>query len=156
MRVRSLLLSAMILALSMPLLADTVFTYTGNTFTSAQSPFTRSDFISGSVTIDVPVAPDTEYIFNSASSSGLVDFTFSDGIDIFSKTYFYNGITNQFTTILGGLSYQIESIDVTTDSNGNIASWFVDIEEFDPTGHNCLRRMLSTSLAEYLSAAQLR
>jgi hypothetical protein len=140
MRVRSLLFSALLLTLPMPLLADpllTVFTYTGNAFTSAQSPFTTSDFISGSVTIEGVVTPDTQYIYNpNSGGGGLISYTFSDEIDTFTHPYFYDGITNQYITRSHGLNYQIESLDVTTDSNGNIASWFIDIVEDDPASHD--------------------
>jgi hypothetical protein len=85
--------------------ADTTYTYTGNDYTSAQSPFTTSDSISGSFTI-ATLAPSLTNDFITPTS-----WSFSDGI-------------NQYTNINGSTGI----FEVTTNAQGAIEYWDVNIE----------------------------
>jgi hypothetical protein len=105
MRLRSLILSAALLALPFPLMADTIYTYTGDPFTgfSSPSPYTTSDFVSGSFTLSTPLAANlSDYTITPTS------FDFSDGV---------NTATPADTWALG--------FTVSTDANGNITQWAI-------------------------------
>ena len=107
MRLRSLFLSALILVPSLPLLADTIYTYTGNDFTNAglvpPNPLTASDFISGSFTVSTPLAENM-----TLSVITPISFSFSDGLDVIDSQNYVAPPT---------------SFEVATDGNGNITNW---------------------------------
>jgi hypothetical protein len=90
--------------LTMPLMADTVYTYTGNDFTEASSPFSTSDSITGEFTVATALLPDTIY-------DGLTPLSFS----------FTDDVNTATTSDLNGLP----TFDVTTGSTGNILSWYI-------------------------------
>ena len=113
MRLRLLFLSALLLVLPMPLLADTLYTYTytGNNFNLGshagvsdlplpQGPFTSSDFVSGYFKVAAPLAPNL-----SQSSPTVLAFDFTNGVS--------SGVLG--TTVYG--------VTVWTDGSGNITYW---------------------------------
>jgi PEP-CTERM motif len=104
MRLRTLVLSAALL-LPLPLMADTVYTYTGNPFSTPEGVYTTSDFVSGSFTLSTPLAPDSPYENITPTS-----FSFSDG---------HQTLDESNTTF--------EVFDVSTDNAGDITSWYVQL-----------------------------
>jgi hypothetical protein len=87
--------------------ADTTYTYTGNDFTSAGSPFTTSDFVSGSFTTSAPLADGLPL---EDISGDLVSYSFSDGVATLTQT-------NSAPAVF----------DVSTDTNGSIAEWHITL-----------------------------
>jgi hypothetical protein len=82
--------------------ADSVYTYTGQDFTSVVGPlFTTSDFVSGSFTTATPLADDLD---NATIS--LTSFSFNDGVDTISNT---NGFADDFL--------------ISTNASGAIVEW---------------------------------
>lgn len=111
MRLRSLFLSALILVLPLPLLADTVYSYTGNPFTTyygSPTQFTAADFVSGSFTVATPLADNLSSQLISPTS-----FSFSNGIDTLSSA---------------DLNVNDAVFNVVTDSTGAIDQWIVYIQ----------------------------
>ncbi len=111
MRLRSLILSAALLALRFPLMADPItYTYTGNDFTTLDAQggdpmvYTSSDFVSGEFTLSTPLVGNLPSLTAIAPTS----FSFSDGVQT---------ITN--------LSASSWYFDVGTDGNGAITAWYV-------------------------------
>jgi hypothetical protein len=111
MRIRSLVLSAALLALPFPLMADTIYTYTGNDFTSF-STFNQSQVYSSNDSVSV------EFTLSAPLAASLVNalitpasFNFSDG---------YQSITDATSAF--------DWFEITTDADGNIAAWDVFAE----------------------------
>jgi hypothetical protein len=107
MRLRSLVFSALLLALPLPLLADTVYTYTGNPYAYNSLPyFTTSEFVSGSFSVASPLGPNL-----AEGQITPTSFSFSDGYQTFSNT-----------------DPSVSStIDIGTDGAGDITSWIIDL-----------------------------
>jgi hypothetical protein len=82
--------------------ADTTYTYTGNHFTTALSPYTTNDFISGSFDLATPL--DNNLPFTSITP---LSFSFSDGVQTFLST-------------TPGLLF---SFFIQTDATGIPSSW---------------------------------
>jgi hypothetical protein len=110
---RSLFLSALLLVLSAPLLADTVYTYTGNDFNTFSSPtvFTSADSLTGSFTVATPLGANLEVQLQPVS------FSFSDGVETF---------TQANTTASSNLV-------VFTDASGDILAWDISLISSDST-----------------------
>jgi hypothetical protein len=105
MRLQSLVLSAALLALPFPLMADTIYTYIGNPLVNGIAPgFQPTDFITGSLDLASPLAPNQALAAVSPSS-----FSFSDGVATFTNAD----------------SYNLRDILVGTDAAGNIDAWFI-------------------------------
>jgi hypothetical protein len=91
--------------------ADTIYTYTGNPFTSAFSPYTTNDFISGSFVLATPLgnnSPPTIIL-----PPQLISFSFSDGV---------RTITD--TTPANSFFFEIQ-----TDSSGLPVLWIVSMRD---------------------------
>src|SRR5215471_5063071 len=67
-------------ALPKILLVPTTYQYTGNPFTEVVGAYTTSDFVSGTVTLADPLAPNT-----ALTSVSPTAFTFSDGVQTFTN-----------------------------------------------------------------------
>ncbi len=99
-------------------MADTTYTYTGDAFTSVNSPYTTSDSITGSITFSSPIPANTgtfsSFMDNTTALPGLVtgveSFSFTDGVDTLDNTDVANPI-----------------ILFATDGNGNIVAWEVSL-----------------------------
>ena len=105
MRLRALALFCALLVLPFPLLADTVYTYTGNPFTYIYgSTFTSSDFISGSFTLSSPLGANL-----AIGTVTPIAFSFSDDVDTITNT-----TPNTYADIAVG-----------TDAAGDITSWYI-------------------------------
>lgn len=130
---RLFLFSALsILVLLMPARADTVYSYTGNPFTTGVTqnggltplpfgPFTANDSVSGSFTVPTPFGP-----FEPLHLITPTSFSFTDGVDT---------ITN--------LNSTLSSFQIRTDASGHIMDWdifadsnnaFVDTSNIMGTG----------------------
>jgi hypothetical protein len=123
MRFRTLPLLAALFAMSLPMMADTTYTYTGNLFTTAATPFTASDSISGYFTTSSPIAANTGNFssgpFGPAVTGvpilDVTSFSFTDGVDTITDTS-------------PGVATPI--LNFATDGSGNILAWQVDISLF--------------------------
>lgn len=105
-------------------LADTVYTYTGNTFANGITaqhfltilpfgPFTANDFVSGSFTVSTALGPNNSEFVPIIPTS----FSFSDGVDTLTNL-------NSATTENLGLF-------IGTDGSGSITTWYIEIESAD-------------------------
>ena len=112
MRLRSYLLSIALLIMPLPLLGDTVYTYTGNHFNTFEfgptSYSTTADFISVSFELPnlLPTILPSEYIYPTI-------YSVSDGVESFNQTT---------------LSPIHVGIIVSTDASGNINFWDIVFE----------------------------
>jgi hypothetical protein len=112
--IQTLAFMAFTTLLAAPSLADTVYTYTGNSFTQAVAPITTSDFVTASFTVASPLAPNSEF---SNQLLGALPF---DPISWDISTAGYT-ISNTTPGVIDGLS-------VWTDSQGNIVDWIFGAE----------------------------
>jgi hypothetical protein len=119
MRIRVLALPAAFI-LAVPLMASSIYTYTGNDFTSATAPLTTSDSVTGSFTVASPLADNLEGVNIEPSSTA---FSFSDG----------HGDTLTNTTPGIGVSPFSLNITISTNGSGNIINWDVELIA-GPTG----------------------
>lgn len=117
MRTALLALTVAIFALPMPLLADSVtYTYTGLDFTSVDGPYTTSDSVTGSITLDAPLADDLTGLTAIAPAS----FSFTDGVDT---------ITNTTPDLTADL------IEVETNPTGDITGWYIYLGDQTSPGY---------------------
>ncbi|GAA3749975.1 PEP-CTERM sorting domain-containing protein [Terriglobus aquaticus] len=86
--------------------ASTIYNYTGQAYSSATTPYTTSEFVTGSFTVDTPLAAN---LTNGTVTP--VSFSFNDGVQT---------ITDQtaFSSSFG---------DLSTDANGNIIGYYIQI-----------------------------
>ena len=85
--------------------AGVIYTYTGNDFTAASTPFTTGDEVTGSFTVPTALGANL-----SLASISPTSFTFSDGVDT---------LTNLTATPY--------SFEVATNSLGQITDWYIGI-----------------------------
>ena len=97
----------------------TVYTYTGNHFTTAISPYTTSDSLSLKLTFAGALGPNA---FPNCSGFVFSSITLSDGINTYNSTN---------PTGLAGLD-----VCIGTDSSGNVSVWAVSLT--DPSGTHIL------------------
>ena len=103
---------------STPALADTVYTYVGNPFTSGYStplpdgPYTTSDFVTVSFTVSTPLASNLFYNLTPTV------FTFTDGAGM---------VDNTTATYL--------LLEINTDGSGNPISWIIQAQT-SGSGHD--------------------
>lgn len=112
MRLRVLVLLAAF-ALPLPMLADTVYSYTGNDFTTV-SPgiegyvYSTNDSVTGSFTVASPLG------VNFSGDVTPLSFSFSDGVQ----------------TIDSADGADIFNFDITTDGSGNIDDWDLSVVDW--------------------------
>jgi hypothetical protein len=93
-----------IFILTVPLMAASIYTYTGNDFTTATGPvLTPGDSITGSFTVATPLAANLDEV-----SITPVSFSFTDGADVFSST----------NPNIGVCSCSPSFADISTDASG--------------------------------------
>src|ERR1700760_996179 len=94
-------------AVSTPLFADSIYSYTGNNFTDVygSEPYTTSDSIQGSITTATALAPGSFNFF-----FGLPAFSFFDGLHTIDQT------NADFALFI-----------LLTDASGNIVDWSVNL-----------------------------
>jgi hypothetical protein len=102
----------LVLGLSAPAWAVAIYTYTGNPFTSATSPYTTQDRVSGAFTLPAPLAPNQTDIAPEVSS-----WTLTDGVGVFSSDHAGGGL----------FGYGLQFSNVSTDSLGDITTWTVAV-----------------------------
>jgi hypothetical protein len=88
--------------------ADTIYTYTGNPFTFALSPYTTNDFLSGSFVLATPLGNDVPF-----SQITPLSFSFTDGILTISSP----------CCMAPGVSF----FQIQTDSTGIPSFWTINI-----------------------------
>lgn len=93
--------------LAHPVAAQTVYTYTGEPFTSADPPYTTGDRLQGAFSVAVPLAP-----FTVNSFVDVLDYSFSDGVVTFTPA---NSVPCSFR--------------VSTDGAGHITAWSISLRE---------------------------
>jgi len=93
--------------------ADTVYTYTGNSFTTVQAPYTTSDFISGSFTVAAPLAANIPFAFANVTP---LAYSFSDGL----FTY-----TDKTSPALDSVVFSL-----STNATGAINTWNITVGDF--------------------------
>jgi PEP-CTERM motif len=108
MRFRTLTLLAASFLFTLPMMANTTYSYKGNDFTSIieGTAYTASDFVHGSITFAAPLGPN--FSFQSISPI-LLSYSFSDGLQTL------NNGNSTFTDLFAG-----------TDASGTITTWFVE------------------------------
>ncbi len=102
MRLRSFALSTALFLMTLPMMANTIYTYTGNPFTTVSGPYTTSDFVTVSFTVASPLGKNMTF----AVIPNPISFSFSDGVQTLN-----NGNATDF------------SFFFATDANGNIVQW---------------------------------
>jgi hypothetical protein len=103
--------------------ASAIYTYTGSAFTvtSVTGPtapadlYTKTDFVSGTVELSAPLAPNLDVWFSGFQTP--LSFSYSDGV---------NTITNTNATDT--------SFSFGTDALGNIVYWRINVAIFAPQG----------------------
>jgi len=93
--------------------ADVVYTYTGNDFTTAGSPYTTSDYVSISVTFSSALPADLNPSQPESVISDIVSLTISDG----QQTFTYSPPNSA-----------INSFEVSTNASGLPIYWVIGIE----------------------------
>jgi hypothetical protein len=106
MRLPSLLakvLVATFLILPLPLMGDTVYTYTGNPLDigNGSSPYTVGDHVSGWFDISAPLAANLNF-----ASIIPISYSFTDGVNLADESLLPN-----------------HAIEISTDASGNISDW---------------------------------
>jgi hypothetical protein len=110
MKTKLLGLMALVTLLGLsPASADTIYTYTGNDFTFASSPYTTTDMVTGTIDLSTALGDN----FGPATITP-VSFTFSDGVQTISNT----------TSSLVSAKF----LSFSTDALGNIIGWDIDLQ----------------------------
>ena len=99
-------LLATFLILPLPLMADTVYTYTGNPFDigNGPSPYTVGDHVAGWFDISAPLAANLNY-----ASIIPISYSFTDGVNLAYESLLPNS-----------------AIEISTDASGNISDWTME------------------------------
>ena len=98
--------------LSLPLMASSVYTYTGNDFTSATTLlYSTSDSVSGSFTVASPLA--ANLVAGGSGDITPLSYSFTDGVQTFTNASPPNDAVD---------------FEFSTDPTGAITRWFVFLE----------------------------
>jgi len=101
--------------LTLPLMADVTYTYTGNDFQVATGSYTTSDFVTGFFTVASPL-PDNLVFSNDNVTP--TSYSFTDGVQTFSSMAPPPNVT----------------FDIGTDGSGNITMWDINLASGPPLG----------------------
>jgi hypothetical protein len=114
MNIQKLAVLIFVSLLSAPLMADTIYTYTGNPFAGvgagAEAPYVSTDFVSITFTLTNPL-PANLVIDNTKSSNVTpISYSFSDGVQTLDTG---NSLDSFF--------------NIGTDGSGHIINWELDV-----------------------------
>lgn len=104
--------AAALCAFSLAAHADTVYSYTGLTYASADLPYTTSDRVTGSFTLATPIAPNQTDVTVTPTA-----FSFSDGVQTITSD---NSSTIDYSVFR----------EIDTDANGEIIQADIEIAAF--------------------------
>jgi len=105
--------------LALPSMASSVtYTYTGNDFETATSPYTTSDFVSGSFTLPTALG---DNLVDDDITSIISSYSFTDGVETFSST---------------SDPAAEETLDVSTNSTGAITAWSISLATGPPASNS--------------------
>ncbi len=90
--------------------ASATYTYKGNPFTAVEPPYATSNFISGSITLNSPLAANLSV--QTISPDSVLTYSFSDGINTWDPT---------------NSAIRTGELGFSTDSNGVITSWGIGL-----------------------------
>ncbi|HTW66482.1 MAG TPA: PEP-CTERM sorting domain-containing protein [Bryobacteraceae bacterium] len=101
------------IVLTVPLMADTVYTYTGNDFNAFTSPtsYSGSDSVTGEITLASPLGDNLTFSSSDSGNASPVSFSFSDGVQTFTNA---SGLTS--------IDFNFE-----TNASGQITEWFISL-----------------------------
>jgi hypothetical protein len=111
MRINKLALAACLTLLSLPALADEVYTYTGNAMGTTFVPgggYTATNMITGSFTTASPLGANL-----ALADISFLSYSFTDG--------------DQTMTNLNSVEYLPPDFEIGTDASGNIISWNITL-----------------------------
>lgn len=87
--------------------ADIIYSYTGSDFTTATTPYTTSDYVSGSFTLATALGDNLSLAVITPSS-----YSFSDQVQTFSSLSPPTDVT----------------FEISTNASGQITGWFINLE----------------------------
>lgn len=95
-----------LLIFTLPVMADEIYTYTGNDFEVGEGLYTTSDFVSGFFTVATPLGDNL--VFGNITP---LTYSFSDGVQTFTNSAPPTDVT----------------FEVATDASGAITAWDVSL-----------------------------
>jgi hypothetical protein len=125
MHMRVLFVATVLSILPMPVLAETIYTYTGNPFTqgfdgttffpSPVAPFTSNDSISGWFSVATPLG--ANFCVSLPCQITPTAFSFTDGVDTFTES-----------NVMGSVFFPTGSqFFISTDVHGDIIDWSISL-----------------------------
>ena len=119
---------------TLPMMADTIYTYTGKHFTNfTGSPYsyTTRSFLQGYIAVASPLAANSVYY--SESTPFFSSFSFTDGINVFTSNpngfYYFpddQNVLQELPTVLLGYA----TLEIHTGATGNISGWDISVQDY--------------------------
>ncbi len=106
------------LGVAQPAAADIIYSYTGNSFGYDGGPGNVTN-VSGFFDLSETLAASTTYDLTPSTNASVVNYSFTDGNTVFDLA---NNNASPTFPVLGP-----ETFSVTTDANGNIVNWDLNI-----------------------------